>query len=91
MHDLFGLCRKQMIKMEGSETMLAMKRTVPMHMTKNQVKLNKYKEKWRDRKVQFSVNLVRVRSNLSRKKKSERNLRFSIPTLSKKLRFWKTM
>ena len=32
----------------------------PVHMTKNQVKLNKCKEKWKERKVQFSVNLVKV-------------------------------
>ena len=30
----------------------------PVHMTKNQVKLNKCKEKWKDRDVLFSVNLV---------------------------------
>ena len=39
-------------------------------MTKNQAKLNKCKERWKERDVQFSVNLVRVGSNLSRKKKS---------------------
>ena len=42
----------------------------PVHMTKNQAKLNKCKERWKERDVQFSVNLVRVGSNLSRKKKS---------------------
>ena len=42
----------------------------PVHMTKNQIKLNKCKEKWKERDIQFSVNLVRVGSNLSRKKKS---------------------
>ena len=39
-------------------------------MAKNQVKLNKCKEKWKDRDVLFSVNLVRVQSNLSGKKRS---------------------
>ena len=42
----------------------------PVHMTKNQVKLNKCKEKWKDRDVQFSVNLVKVQSNLSGNKRS---------------------
>ena len=42
----------------------------PVHMTKNQVKLNKCREKWKERDIQFSVNLVRVGSNLSRRKKS---------------------
>ena len=31
-------------------------------MTKNQVKLNKCKEKWKERDIQFSVNLVRTKS-----------------------------
>lgn len=42
----------------------------PVHMTKNQVKLMKCKDKWKERNVQFSVNLVKVGSNLSRNKKS---------------------
>ena len=41
----------------------------PVHMTKNQVKLNKIKEKWKDRDVQISVNLAKIGSNLSQKKK----------------------
>ena len=41
----------------------------PVHMTKNQIKLNKCKEKWKERNVEFSVNLVRIGSNISRKKR----------------------
>ena len=44
----------------------------PVHMTKNQVKLNKVKEKWKDRNIEFSVNLVRIGSNLTQKKKSKK-------------------
>ena len=42
----------------------------PVHMAKNQVKLIKCKEKWKDRNIQFSVNLVRVGYNLSSKRNS---------------------
>ena len=44
----------------------------PVHMTKNQVKLNKCKDRWKERDVQFSVNLVQIVSNLSQKKKSSK-------------------
>ena len=44
----------------------------PVHMTKNQVKLNKCKEKWKERNIQFSVNQVRIGSNISRKKRSSK-------------------
>ena len=44
----------------------------PVHMIKNQVKLNKVKEKWKDRNIQVSVNLAKVESNLSRKKKNKK-------------------
>ena len=40
----------------------------PVHMVKNQVKLNQCKERWKERNVQFNVNLVKVGSNLSRNK-----------------------
>ena len=41
----------------------------PVHMIKNQEKLNRCKEKWKERNIQFSVNLVRIGLNMSRKKK----------------------
>ena len=44
----------------------------PVHMAKNQIKLNKCKEKWKERDIQFSVNVVKVGSNLSRGKKSSK-------------------
>ena len=39
----------------------------PVHMAKNQDKLIRCKEKWKDRNIQISVNLVRVGSNLVEK------------------------
>ena len=41
-------------------------------MIKKQKKSNKCKEKWKERNIQFSVNLVRIGSNMSRKKKSSK-------------------
>ena len=45
----------------------------PVHITKNQVKLNKVKDKWKDRDVKVAVNLVKLESNLSRKKKKNKD------------------